>query len=166
VSLSALGQGERAGEAVPEREEGAEVAVVVASGASVVDLVLGRADQPALERSTVGEIHVRMSQVGAGFGDIFDAFFGGAPPGRRARAAAGADLRYDLRISFEESIRGAEKDVEFAALTRCETCSGTGAAEGTDAQTCEHCGGRGEVRSVRRTMLGQMVNVTTCPVCQ
>jgi molecular chaperone DnaJ len=118
-------------------------------------------------RAGLGQDADQFGQAGfAGFGDIFDAFFGGATAGRRARAAAGADLRYDLRISFEESIRGAEKDVEFAALTRCETCSGTGAAEGTDAQTCEHCGGRGEVRSVRRTMLGQMVNVTTCPVCQ
>src|SRR3954454_15558082 len=66
---------------------------------------------------------------GAGFGgcgDIFDAFFGGAASGaRRGRPQAGADLRYDLRISFEEAIRGAEKEIEFAVLVRCETCAGS-----------------------------------------
>src|SRR3954469_22545417 len=49
-----------------------------------------------------------------GFGDIFDAFFGGAAAGaRRGRPQGGADLRYDLRISFEEAVRGTEKEIEF-----------------------------------------------------
>ena len=102
-----------------------------------------------------------------GFGDIFDAFFGGAASGaRRGRPQAGADLRYDLRISFEESIRGAEKEIEFAVLVRCETCAGSGAKPGTSPITCPQCNGRGEVRTTRQTMLGQMVNVTTCPRCR
>ncbi len=102
-----------------------------------------------------------------GFSDIFDAFFGGAAAGtsRRGRPAAGSDLRYDLRITFDESIRGTEKDIEFRVLGRCETCSGSGAKAGTEAATCPQCNGRGEVRSVRQTMLGQMVNVSTCPRC-
>jgi molecular chaperone DnaJ len=103
----------------------------------------------------------------AGFGDIFDAFFGGAASGaRRGRPQAGADLRYDLRISFEESIRGVDKEIEFAVLVRCETCSGSGAKPGTTPITCPECNGRGEVRTTRQTMLGQMVNVTTCPRCR
>ena len=103
----------------------------------------------------------------SGFGDIFDAFFGGAQSGaRRGRPPAGADLRYDLRITFEEAVAGTEKDIEFPVLDRCETCSGSGAAPGTSAMQCPQCQGRGEVRSVRQTMLGQMVNVTTCPRCQ
>jgi len=103
-----------------------------------------------------------------GFSDIFDAFFGGAAAGasRRGRPAAGSDLRYDLRVTFDESIRGAEKDIEFRVLGRCETCSGSGAKAGTDATTCTQCNGRGEVRTVRQTMLGQMVNVSTCPRCK
>ena len=102
-----------------------------------------------------------------GFGDIFDAFFGGAQSGaRRGRPPAGADLRYDLRITFEEAVAGSEKDIEFPVLDRCETCTGSGAAPGTSAMQCPQCQGRGEVRSVRQTMLGQMVNVTTCPRCQ
>jgi molecular chaperone DnaJ len=103
-----------------------------------------------------------------GFGDIFDAFFGAGAAGgvRRGRPAAGADLRYDLRITFEEAVRGTEKEIEYTALARCETCGGSGAAPGTSPVTCPQCGGRGEVRSVRQTMLGQMVNVTTCPRCR
>ncbi|MFL5680272.1 MAG: molecular chaperone DnaJ [Chloroflexota bacterium] len=101
-----------------------------------------------------------------GFGDIFDAFFGGAAAGaRRGRPQGGADLRYDLRISFEEAIRGTEKEIEFPVLEKCETCDGSGAKPGTTPITCPHCNGRGEIRSVRQTMLGQMVNVTACPRC-
>jgi len=103
-----------------------------------------------------------------GFSDIFDAFFGGAAGGssaRRGRPQPGADLRYDLRITFEEAVHGTEKEIEFRVLGRCETCSGSGAKPGTEATTCPQCDGRGEVRSVRQTMLGQMVNVSACPRC-
>jgi molecular chaperone DnaJ len=104
-----------------------------------------------------------------GFSDIFDAFFGGgagAASARRGRPQPGADLRYDLRITFEEAVRGTDKEIEFTVLQRCETCAGTGAAPGTEAITCTQCSGRGEVRTVRQTMLGQMVNVSACPRCR
>jgi molecular chaperone DnaJ len=102
-----------------------------------------------------------------GFADIFDAFFGAAGTGqRRGRPQAGSDLRYDLRISFEEAILGTQKEIEFPVLARCETCSGNGAKPGTEPITCPQCNGRGEVRGVRNTMLGQMINVTTCPRCK
>jgi molecular chaperone DnaJ len=103
-----------------------------------------------------------------GFSDIFDAFFGGgagAASARRGRPQPGADLRYDLRITFEEAVKGTEKEIEFTVLQRCETCHGNGAKEGTEPITCPQCSGRGEVRSVRQTMLGQMVNVSACPRC-
>ena len=103
-----------------------------------------------------------------GFSDIFDAFFGGgasASSARRGRPQPGADLRYDLRISFEEAIQGTEKEIEFTVLQPCETCHGNGAEPGTEPITCPQCNGRGEIRSVRQTMLGQMVNVSTCPRC-
>ena len=105
-----------------------------------------------------------------GFSDIFDAFFGGTAAGaggaRRGRAAVGSDLRYDMRVSFEESIRGTEKEIEFPVLDRCATCSGSGAKPGSTATTCPQCQGRGEIRHVRQTMLGQMVNVVACPRCR
>ncbi|MBA2721067.1 MAG: molecular chaperone DnaJ [Chloroflexi bacterium] len=101
------------------------------------------------------------------FSDIFDAFFGGAAAGgRRAHPTAGSDLRYDLRISFEEAVRGTEKEIEFPVYGRCETCEGSGAKPGTQPVACDNCGGRGEIRTTRRTMLGQMVNVTACPKCK
>jgi molecular chaperone DnaJ len=103
-----------------------------------------------------------------GFSDIFDAFFGGSTGGaaRRARAQSGSDLRYDLRISFREAVLGTEKEIEFPVLGPCDTCAGTGAKAGTTPAQCPQCGGRGEVRSVRQTMLGQMVNVAACPRCR
>jgi molecular chaperone DnaJ len=101
------------------------------------------------------------------FGDIFDAFFGGTQAGtRRGHPLAGSDLRYDLRITLEEAVRGVDKEIEFPILGRCETCSGSGSKPGSEPIVCDQCGGRGEIRSTRRTMLGQMVNVTTCPRCQ
>ena len=102
-----------------------------------------------------------------GFADIFDAFFGGTAGGaRRGRPAAGSDLRYDLRITFEEAILGTQKEIEFPVLARCDTCGGNGAKPGTEPITCPQCNGRGEVRGVRNTMLGQMVNVSVCGRCR
>ena len=69
-----------------------------------------------------------------GFGDIFDAFFGGGGRRQRPRDAAGrqpgSDLRYDLRITFAEAIKGTEKEIEFRSLERCETCAGIGRQAG------------------------------------
>ena len=102
-----------------------------------------------------------------GFGDIFDAFFGQGQAGaaRRGGPPAGSDLRYDLRITLKEAVNGSEKEIEFPVLDRCDTCSGTGAKPGTSPRTCPQCNGRGEIRSMRQTMLGQMVNVSACPRC-
>jgi molecular chaperone DnaJ len=118
-----------------------------------------------------GKAGVSTEEPGAspfgGFGDIFDAFFGGAAgqASRRGRPATGADLRYDLRIAFAEAVTGVEKEIEYPVLERCETCSGTGAKPGTTTSTCPQCNGRGEIRQTRQTMLGQMVNIATCPRC-
>ena len=74
-----------------------------------------------------------------GFSDIFDAFFGGgaaSSAARRGRPQPGADLRYDLQITFEEAIKGTEKEIEFPVLQKCETCGGNGAEPGTEPITC------------------------------
>jgi len=103
-----------------------------------------------------------------GFSDIFDAFFGGAAAAgaRRGQPTTGSDLRYDLRISFEEAVLGTEKEIAFPVLGRCDACAGSGAKPGTAPTQCPQCNGRGEVRSIRQTMLGQMVNVAPCPRCR
>jgi molecular chaperone DnaJ len=118
-------------------------------------------------RAGLGDLGAGFETGFPGFADIFDAFFGGGVgTTRRGRPMAGSDLRYDLRISFAEAVHGTEKEIDFVALDRCETCGGSGAAEGAQPITCPTCSGRGEVRTVRQTMLGQMVNVSTCPRCR
>jgi molecular chaperone DnaJ len=101
------------------------------------------------------------------FGDIFDAFFGGAPgqTRRRGRPEAGSDLRYDLSISLAEVVTGVVREISFPALGRCATCEGTGAEPGSQPERCPECSGTGERRRVSQTILGQMVNITACPRC-
>src|SRR5690606_19264322 len=102
-----------------------------------------------------------------GFGDIFDSFFGGCSRrGGRRGPARGADLRYNLRITFEEAAFGTEKEVAYERFERCDDCGGNGAAPGTDLDTCPDCGGAGEIRRVQRSVFGQFVNVATCPRCK
>jgi molecular chaperone DnaJ len=102
-----------------------------------------------------------------GFGDLFDTLFGANVGGaRRPRTPTGADLRYDLRLTFAESIMGAEKEIEFDSFVKCPTCGGNGAEPGTEPITCPKCNGTGELRNVRQTMLGQMINVSVCDRCR
>ncbi len=76
-----------------------------------------------------------------GFGDLF----GGGGGRRRTRAQRGDDVRYDLEISFEDSIRGLEADIQIPKLENCASCNGTGAATEDGWTTCTTCRGRGEV---------------------
>jgi molecular chaperone DnaJ len=102
------------------------------------------------------------------FGDIFDAFFGGSPAGVRGRrrVQAGADLRYDLTIDFAEAVFGVTREIHFPTLVRCPVCDGSGGEPGSEPETCPECNGTGEKRRVAQTILGQMVNIVTCPRCQ
>ncbi len=106
------------------------------------------------------------------FADIFGDMFGFGGFGGRSRNASrtaprrGADLQYQVIISFKEAVFGADKEIEVTKDERCETCDGDGAKPGTSPKTCPECQGRGEVRQTRQTLLGSMVQVTTCPVCQ
>lgn len=103
-----------------------------------------------------------------GFGDIFDAFFGGNQRGGRRRRgpARGSDLRYNMRISFEEAIFGADKEIEFQRMERCTNCDGRGAEPGSEIITCPDCNGAGEIRRAQQSIFGQFVNVAPCPRCQ
>ncbi|WP_374689427.1 molecular chaperone DnaJ [Promineifilum sp.] len=105
-----------------------------------------------------------------GFADIFEEFFGtfsGAGAGRRRRQGPrrGVDLRYDLTITFEEAIFGAERDIEYRRPEVCHVCGGNGAEPGSKPIACTTCNGSGEVRRVQQSILGQFVNVATCPTC-
>jgi len=107
------------------------------------------------------------TDFGFPFGDIFEEFFGFGAGSRRSRRAPrrGADLRYDLTLEFLEAVAGVEKTVEFTRQEVCATCRGSGAEPGTTPTRCPTCNGTGEVRQVRQTFLGSMVNVSTCPTC-
>ncbi|MFN8050559.1 MAG: molecular chaperone DnaJ [Acidimicrobiales bacterium] len=106
-----------------------------------------------------------------GLGDLFDAFFGngGSPFGGRSRGPSGPprgpDLEAVAALSFTEAVFGAQHDVSVRTAVTCEECSGRGAAAGSSASTCTDCGGSGEVRSVRQTMLGQIVSASVCRTC-
>jgi molecular chaperone DnaJ len=70
-----------------------------------------------------------------------------------------------VTLTFEEAVFGVEKEVEFQRDETCSTCNGSGAEPGTSPARCATCGGQGEVRQVRQTFLGQMVQTATCPTC-
>ncbi|HNX45925.1 MAG: molecular chaperone DnaJ [Anaerolineaceae bacterium] len=94
--------------------------------------------------------------------------FGGFSSSRRSRNTPrrGADLSSKLKLTFEEAVFGAEKEIEITRDEKCSTCGGTGAEPGTTPATCQTCKGQGEVRQVHQTFLGSMVQVITCPECQ
>jgi len=103
---------------------------------------------------------------GFGFGDIFDTFFGAGFGNRGTRRAArGDDLRYDLTVTFEEAFAGIQKEIDVTRLVACEVCSGSGAQPGTGFETCDSCGGSGQVRRQAQSIFGSVVNITTCPTC-
>jgi molecular chaperone DnaJ len=123
--------------------------------------------------------HAGLSSVGAGqgfdhtvfqdFHDIFGDFFGfedlfggvGARRGR-SRAQRGADLRYDMTLSFEEASAGVATKIKLPRQEFCEACNGTGAKKGTGVQNCQTCGGRGQLAYQQ----GFFTITRTCPACQ
>src|SRR5437764_6699096 len=105
----------------------------------------------------------------AGFADIMDAFFGGATGGmgrgQRTRVRAGADALLHLELDLAEAAFGTTRELMIDTAVLCTTCQGAGTAPGTHPETCGTCGGRGEVQSVQRSFLGQLVTSRTCPEC-
>jgi molecular chaperone DnaJ len=91
-----------------------------------------------------------------GFGDVF----GGGR--RRGGPQRGADLRYDLEISFEEAAKGTETSIQIPRQETCESCSGSGAAPGSTPTVCPQCRGQGQVRFQQ----GFFTVARTCPQCQ
>jgi len=104
---------------------------------------------------------------GFGLGDIFDDLFsfGGMRTAARRAPQRGADLRYNLTLTFEEAAFGCEKEIEVTRLDTCPVCRGTGAEPGTEPIRCPQCNGTGEVRRARQSIFGSFVNVSTCGRC-
>ena len=105
------------------------------------------------------------------FHDIFGEFFGfedlfGAGGGRRRgggrRVQRGADLRYDMTLTFEEAATGIATKIRVPRQEYCESCNGTGAKKGTGVVACQACGGRGQIVYQQ----GFFTINRTCPACQ
>ncbi|MBR4958695.1 MAG: molecular chaperone DnaJ [Phascolarctobacterium sp.] len=107
---------------------------------------------------------------GSGMEDIFDMFFGGqgGRGGSRAKSGPqrGADLRFDLEITFEEAAFGLEKEINLYRDETCDHCHGEGAEPGSKVESCPECNGTGYVRFTQNTMFGQMVNERPCSRCK
>lgn len=121
------------------------------------------------------------STIFSGFEDLFGTFFDlddlfGGGHGRQRRATRGADLRYELQLSFAEAASGIDTKIKIPRNEKCTSCRGSGSRNGSQMANCPACGGRGQVRysqgffSVSRTCpqcggRGQ-VNRDPCPECQ
>jgi len=106
-----------------------------------------------------------------GFGDVFEAFFGGTGfggpggRGRRSRIRPGSDALLQLSLTLEEAAFGVRKELNVETAVLCSTCSGSGCAPGTSPHTCATCGGAGEIQTVQRSFLGQVMTTRACTAC-
>lgn len=103
---------------------------------------------------------------GFGFGDIFSDFFGGGNTRARKKGPQrGADLRYDLSVTFEEAAFGKKSTIKVPRMETCEECGGTGAKKGTKPDECPDCHGTGMRQTMTRTPFGVISNARPCERC-
>ena len=110
--------------------------------------------------------HGGQGDFSSAFSDVFDDLFGDFMGGQqrgggRSRAQRGSDLRYNMRVSLEDAYTGTQKTISVPTSVSCNTCSGTGAANGAEPQTCPSCSGMGKVRAQQ----GFFTVERTCPAC-
>lgn len=104
---------------------------------------------------------------GGGFGSIFDQIFGGSGFGGRGQRShnRGEDLQIELSLNLKEVASGTEKKIKIGVKTPCESCNGSGSADG-HTETCTQCHGTGQVRRVVQSLFGQMQTASECPSCR
>ncbi|XP_048329399.2 uncharacterized protein LOC107435129 [Ziziphus jujuba] len=132
-----------------------------------------------------GEAGLQGEHGGSGSGsmgvdpfEVFDTFFGGSDGFFGGRSDSGGinfnfsnkknrslDIRYDLYLSFEESIFGGQREIEISCSEMCDNCDGTGAKSSSCLKSCSSCGGRGGVMKTQKTPFGMMSQVSTCTKC-
>ena len=101
-----------------------------------------------------------------GFGDIFDAFFGGATTATRQAPQRGADLGYNITITLEDATFGFEKELNITRLEHCSNCQGVGSKPGSQPSRCPECDGTGQVRRVQASSFGRFETRSTCNRCR
>ncbi|MFA7191847.1 MAG: molecular chaperone DnaJ [Candidatus Paceibacterota bacterium] len=106
-----------------------------------------------------GGMEFDMGDLGEMFGDMF----GGGRRGAQNRR--GRDLSTEIDMSFEESIFGADKAVKLSKQSSCAICKGTGAKVGTKMDECKTCNGQGQIREIKRSILGSFQSVKSCDTC-
>lgn len=98
-------------------------------------------------------------------GDIFGDFFGGGMSRGGQKTRKGRDIQTEINLSFEESIFGVEKKIKLNKQSICNICNGSGAKVGTKMNSCSTCNGQGQIREVRRSILGNFATTKTCETC-
>jgi molecular chaperone DnaJ len=101
-----------------------------------------------------------------GFGDIFEAFFGGAGGAAQQGPQQGSDQQTEMTISFEEAAFGCEKTIKLSRVEHCSVCHGLGSKPGVDPVRCSACNGTGQIRRVQQSIFGRFTNVATCSTCR
>ncbi|MFC2013310.1 molecular chaperone DnaJ [Chloroflexota bacterium] len=101
-----------------------------------------------------------------GFGDIFEAFFGGTATATRQAPQRGADLQCKLTITFEEAAFGCEKNLKISRTENCSLCQGIGSKPGTQPTRCPNCNGTGQVRRTQQSIFGRFATAATCSRCR
>ena len=130
-----------------------------------------RAQYDRFGHAGVGDMGGMNYDFSGDLGDLFEGLFGGfgfgGMGGHRSRNAPrrGRDLQDEVTLTFDEAVFGVEREIEFARDEECSTCHGSGAEPGSSINTCSACQGQGEVRQVRQTILGQVVQTAACPAC-
>lgn len=107
---------------------------------------------------------------GGGFGDVFEAFFGnggafGSSRGPRSRVQPGEPALVGVKLDLEECAKGVNKEITVDTAILCDACKGSGSNGDSKPVTCDTCKGAGEIQSVQRSFLGQVMTVRECPTC-
>lgn len=109
--------------------------------------------------------------AGFGFGDVFEAFFGGAGggggrSGPRSRTERGQDSLLRLSVALEDVVFGGPREIEVDTAVLCETCDGSCCAPGTSPATCDICGGTGHIQRAARSLFGNIMTSSPCGTCR
>ena len=105
--------------------------------------------------------------AGFDFSDIMDAFFGGGQTrGPRPRMSRGQDALIRMQLPLRDAVFGTTRDIQVETAVTCSVCTGAGTAAGSSVETCPMCRGNGEIQSVQRSFLGQVMTSRPCPQCR
>ncbi len=103
---------------------------------------------------------------GFDFSDVFSDFFAGQQGGTNAGQRRGRDVSIDLELDFKEAVFGIKRTVLLAKIAECETCHGSGAAPGTEVETCKYCNGSGKLHETTNSFFGQITMQSPCRHCR